>query len=436
MSGAGNARLRAFLQTHRALLTALLVALVLRLAWISFYDMGPPRGDDKAYVNLAHSMLEGRGYTSDGNPITHYMPGWPLVIAVPLGLGLGLTGVRILLCLASTLVCLEAYLLGHMLVSRRAGLAAAWFGALFPPLIWYSGVALSEVPSAALFGLWAVMAVRYVQGGGRLGRIVALGLVTGLLNYLRAEMVVLAPLPFVARAVSVSGDRLRELLRGALGTALALLCLVPWAAYNHHRFGEVVLLTTAGGPGLWVVANDPQIPDFSGPEFDAGASRFRVPGHPKQTDANFAAEARTLIRQNPAGYLRRRIFNLPRFWLGSQSEPVPGAEKTLGGAMTARDWKALILKSIGFFAQTALVVGAFVGLLLFARRRERLLPWLVIGAKVAAHAPFVQATRYSMHLAPLLLCYAGATLAWLVALRAGEAEPVATQARVTPVGTV
>jgi len=201
---------------------------------------------------------------------------------------------------------------------------------------------------------------------------------------------------------------------------LTLLALVPWAAYNHHRFGETIVLTTAGGPGLWVVANNPQIPDFSGPEFDAGMARMRVPGHPKKTDAAFASEAKALIRKDPMGYLSRRIFNLPRFWLGSQSEPVPGAEPALGAAITARNWRALILKSVGFASQIAYVVGAFVGLLMFARRRELLFPWLVIGAKVAAHAPFIQTTRYSLHLAPLLLCYVGATMAWLMARRAGE----------------
>jgi 4-amino-4-deoxy-L-arabinose transferase-like glycosyltransferase len=400
------------LRSQRALMAALLVALLVRLAWVAFYPSGPPQGDDKAYLKLAQSIVEGRGYISDGSPITHYMPGWPLLLAIPLGLGLGMAGVKVMLCLASTLICLEAYLLGAKLVSRRAGLVGAWFAALFPPLIWYSAVALSEVPSAALFGAWAVLAVGYVKRGGGLGKIVALGLLTGALNYLRAEMVVMAPLPFLARAIAVQAGRGKELLKGAAATTLSLSLLVPWAAYNYHRFGEAVVLTTAGGIGLWVVAHDPPIPDFAGPEFTAGMNRFRVPGHPKLTDANFAAEARAFIREDPMRYLRRRVGNLPRFWLGSQSETVRGAELTLGVSITQRDWRGLILKSIGFASQTVLVVAAFAGLLMFARRRELLFPWLVIAAKVAAHAPFVQTTRYSLHLAPLLLCYAGAALSW------------------------
>jgi 4-amino-4-deoxy-L-arabinose transferase-like glycosyltransferase len=414
-------------RSHRSLIVALLVALLLRLAWSPILAKASPGGDDKAYLNLAHSVLEGRGYTSDGNPITHYMPGWPLLLTVPLGLGLGMAGVRVMLSLLSTLICLEAYWLGTALISRRAGLAAAWFGALFPPLIWYSAPALSEVPSAALFGLWAVVAVGYVKQGGNVGRVVALGLLTGLLNYFRAEMTVLAPVPFVARAFALRFGRGRELLRGALATAVTLVALLPWALYNYHRFGEVVLLTTAGGPGLWVVAHEPPISDFSGPEFVAGAARFRVPGHPKLTDAAFAAEARAYIKQDPMRYLRRRIANLPRFWFGSQSEPVPGAEPSLGAAMTTRNWKALAIKSIGFASQTALVLGAFAGLLMFARQREQLFPWLVIAAKVAAHAPFVQTTRYSLHLAPLLLCYAGATVAALLAPQAREVSEMTHQ---------
>jgi 4-amino-4-deoxy-L-arabinose transferase-like glycosyltransferase len=417
-------RAATFLRTHRTLVAALLVALVLRLVWIAFYQAPPMRGDDKAYFNLATSLLEGRGYTSDGNPITHYMPGWPLLLSVPLGLGVGLGGVRILLCLLSTLLCLQAYWLGETLVSRRAGLAAAWFGALFPPLIWYSAVALSEVPSAALFGLWALLGARYVKNGGGLSRVAVLGLAAGVLIYFRAEMLVMAPLPFLARAIALRAGRVHELVRGAAATAVAVCLLGPWVAYNQHRFGETVLLTTAGGVGLWVVAHEPPIPDFSGPEFDAGAARLRIPGHPKLTDAAFAAEAKSFIREDPMRYLRRRLVNLPRFWIGSQSEPVPGAEPALGESLATRNWRALFWKSMGFATQTLLVGGALAGLLLFARRRELLFPWLVIAAKMAAHAPFVQSPRYSLHLAPLLFCYAGAALAWLLARWRGAGPPV------------
>jgi 4-amino-4-deoxy-L-arabinose transferase-like glycosyltransferase len=403
--------MRGLLRAHRAVIAALLVALLLRLVWLGLHHADPPRGDDKAYVNLAHSLLEGRGYTSNGNPITHYMPGWPLLLAMPLGLGLGMLGAKLLVVLLSTVLCLEAYLLGERLVSRRAGLAAAWFGAVFPPLIWYSDILLSETASATVVGLWCLVAIGYVRNGG-LWRTLGLGLMTAVLIYFRAELFVLVPMPFAARALLPGTPKAREVGGGLLVIVLTLAALAPWALYNQHRLGKAVWLTSAGGIALWVVAHDPPVPDFQGPEFTAGSNRLSVPGHPEQTGARFGAEAKVLLRQHPGAYLRARLLDLPRFWLGSQTEVTPGAEVAASEALRTRDLQAVALKAIGYFSQICLVLGLVVGLLLFARRRELLLVWMIIVAKEGIHAPLMQSTRYSLHLAPLTLCFAGASLVW------------------------
>jgi hypothetical protein len=393
----------------RPLLAALVVALLVRVGWAVVVPAVALRGDDIVYVELARSLLSGQGYQLGGQPVTHYMPGWPLLLSLFFGAGLGLTGARIALGVLSTLVCWEAYVLGRRLVSPRAGLVAAWFAALFPPLVWYADVLLSESASAVVVGLWAVVAVGYVQEGGGARKVVLLGAVSGLLVLFRAEMLITVPVPFLARALLVGWRG--QVVPALAAAGLTLVLLLPWAAYNQHRLGRPILLTTAGGVGLWYVSHEPPFSDFAAPEVDAAAAPFRVPGDPILTDQRFAAEARQRIRARPLVYLGRRLTNLPRFWLGSQTEAVPGAEPSLGQALATRNVKAVLSKAIGFGTQALMVVAAWTGLWLFARRRQSLFPWLVIGAKVAAHAPFVQAARFSLHLAPLLLCYAGATLA-------------------------
>ncbi|HXU83033.1 MAG TPA: hypothetical protein VN914_16665 [Polyangia bacterium] len=418
------------IRTHRALLAALLMAFLVRLAWISLYPQVPLRGDDRTYVALAQSLAAGQGYLDQGNKDAHYMPGWPLVMAVPFALGLGFTAIRVLLCLLSTAVCLEAYLLGQLLVSRRAGLVAAWFGALFPPLIWYSGVLLAETVSAAVFGLWAVLAVSYAQRGGGWGRVALVGLTTGLLVLFRAEMLPFAPLPFLARAL-VAGWK-PQLPRAALATALCLVVLSPWVVFNLHRFGEPMLLTTAGGIGLWSVSKQPL---YTAEETYATYRALKIPGKPKATADRFAAVARENIKRDPGGYLRARLVDLPHFWLGSQTEPVHGAELTISEARQRKAWGVLAWKALGYGAQALYAAGALAGLVLFARRRDRLLPWLIVGAKVAAHAPFIQTTRYGLHVAPLLLCYAGAALLWSYDRLRGAAPDGVTSAPAPAAGS-
>ena len=389
---------------------ALLTGLVLRLAWGAVVPGTPLRGDEETYVALARSLAAGHGYVAFGVPFTHYLPGWPLTLAVPLVLGFDLTGARVMQCLISTTVCFWAFLLGSRLVSRRVGVTAAWVGAFFPPLIWFSHLLTSETVSAALVGGWAVLGAKYVGDGGGWQRASGLAVLGALLPLFRAELVVVAPLPFLVRALEAAPRR--ELVRAAGACLAVAVALLPWWLYNERRFGEFIPLSTAGGVGLWIASHDPPLTDFDTPEFLAAATRLTIPGRPKNTDAAYAAEARDRIRQDPILYLSGRLLNLPRFWLGSHSETVPGAEPPLRIALKQGRYWAVAVKMTGFASQALLVAAALVGAVISFRRGVPLLLCLTVAMKFAAHAPFVQTPRFSLHLAPVLFAYAAAAAAF------------------------
>jgi hypothetical protein len=326
------------------------------------------------------------------------------VLALLFAAGIGLEGARLVLCLVSAFVAYEAYLLGRRIHSPRVGRTAAWTVALFPPLVWYSRVLTSETLAAALVGAWCVLGLAYVQEGGGGRRTFALFALGGAMTLVRAELVVLAPLPFLVRAAS--RPLLREWAR-ALGACLAVaMALAPWWLYNDRRFGEFIPLSTGGGVGLWIASHDPPITEFDAPEFQEASKRITVPGRPKRTDSLYAAEGRERINRDPLLYLARRVANLPRFWLGSHSEAVPGGEPAVGEALRERNRRALAIKGVGFGSQALLAAAALVGGLVSIRQGGPLFLWMVVAFKFAAHAPFVQAPRFSLHLAPVLCAYA------------------------------
>src|SRR5262245_27451410 len=247
----------------------LLMALVVRLLWLVLTPETPLQGDDATYVALARSIVAGDGYVAFGEPSTHYLPGWPLVLSLVFAAGIGLHGARLLLCLASTLVTYEAGLLGERLHSPRVGRAAAWIAALFPPLVWYSRVLTSETLAAVLLGAWSLVGPAYLQAGGGGRRILALFALGWPWAVVPAELVVMAPLPFLVRGAS--GRQVRDWAR-AVGACLAVaVALAPWWLYNERRFGEFIPLSTGGGVGLWIVSRDPPITDFDAPEFQEAA---------------------------------------------------------------------------------------------------------------------------------------------------------------------
>src|SRR5262249_44367314 len=152
---------------------------------------------------------------------------------------------------------LEAFLIASRLGSRRTGTVAAWFTALFPPLVWYADAFTSETVSAALVGGWAAAGMAYVDEGGRWRRATAVLVLGAPLSLVRAVLLTLAPFPSVARgAVSrPAGGR-----RGAgLAAPAAAIVLARWAVYTQPRFGETVVLSRGGGGGLWTASHDPPL---------------------------------------------------------------------------------------------------------------------------------------------------------------------------------
>jgi hypothetical protein len=148
-------------------------------------------------------------------------------------------------------------------------------------------------------------------------------------------------------------------------------------------------------------------------------ARLNVPGRPRETDRRFAAEARARIRKDPLPYLRNRILDLPRCCFASHAEIVPGAEAPFRVAWRERDLWALSVKVVGFSSQAFLIVAALLGALLSYRFGGPSFLLIVAGAKFAAHLPFVQAARFSLHIAPLLCAYVGVALVFLLDRRRG-----------------
>src|SRR5258707_5098277 len=146
------------------LCTILLLRLDLRVdnAWRG----RAPVYDAAAYARIAANLDEGRGFTagrSATQPSSNYSPGLPLLVAG----AYEVTGgpherlARVVLALIGSLSLLFAYLIGRRLSGPAAGLIGAAAVAIYPALLEYQGMLMSEPLAAALLSgavlamLWA-----------------------------------------------------------------------------------------------------------------------------------------------------------------------------------------------------------------------------------------------------------------------------------------
>jgi 4-amino-4-deoxy-L-arabinose transferase-like glycosyltransferase len=406
-----------------ALVAILLLGLGLRAeeAWKG----GSPVFDAAAYATIAANLERGDGFTlgpSATQPASNYSPGLPL-----LGAGLYATSggvherfARLVLALLGSLAVLFAYLIARRLAGALAGLIGAAAVAIYPALLEYQGMLMSE-PLAATLLAGAVLAILWAAERDGYAVWLPPGALLGALALTRPEyLAISAPIALV-----VFARRGREGWRIGLAQAavlLAGLCLVlaPWTARNAVALGRFVPVSTGGGQVLFAGAympsgGDPERvgeevlerhPELRGqlptePRLEqilAALAAQRFPG--VESDAALARMGRERlwedVSQRPLAYAGFVAAKIGRVW-GHGPRDV----------MREPLWEALhwLLVALGLLG---------LGLLAWQRRWEALLIGAVLVAVTATGALLVASPRRALVTIPLVAALAGAATSWVV----------------------
>lgn len=390
-----------------------------------------PVDDARAYARISQALYEGEGYTQgEGNEhlqsASNYQPGLPLLT----------TGIyelrgepdqeaaRIVLALLSSLAVPFAFFLGRRLAGPGAGLIAALPVAIYPALLEYSGMLMTEPLGTALLAGTALLFLRAREGASAWPWAAA-GLALGAIVMLRPEYLLLVPLlPLLALLPWGRGAPLARPLpaRAALMGACACLVLLPWTVRNYVAFDRVVPISTGSGQVLYagsylragpdpeaitadVLAQYPWIrrelgpapgPIYRGQALAALAAREH-PG--ENTDSALQgmavdayADAAWHEPLDLAGFLAGKV------WFG-WTDPARGV-------MRFPLWRAL---------QIALLAAAAAGLVIgLARRRFDVAGVAaILLVETLVQAIFIASPRRTLTLLPLLGALAGAGIVWL-----------------------
>ena len=177
-------------------------------------------------------------------PSAQHPPMFTMLLTFGDLLGLKSTDAQlVLICLIGTATIALTGVVARDLVTPRAGVIAAVIAALYPGFWVFDG----EVMSEALVMLLAAVTILAANRCFRqftIGRIVVLGLLTGICALTRAELVLLVPLvalPTVWWQRSLS--RRRRVALCGLAVAVAVAPMLPWFARNIAVFHHPVLLS-------------------------------------------------------------------------------------------------------------------------------------------------------------------------------------------------
>jgi 4-amino-4-deoxy-L-arabinose transferase-like glycosyltransferase len=409
-----------FLSTfpRRALTIAFIAGLAIRLIILANTGgLTTKIADEQHYRQIAQNIIAGHGFAwGERQPTSIRPPLYPALLAGVWTLSPhNLQAVRVLQIMLSLATAFLVYTLGSRVYGPAVGAWAAAVCWLYPSLIFFNFLILTETLFTFLLVAFALLAVLLVQTP-RAVFALACGIALGLGALTRS---ILWPLPVILCPL------LAVLIRAPLARRLTLPCLVlagyalvvaPWAIRNTRLQGVVTIVDTMGGINLRM-GNYEYTPDdrmwdavmLTGAQNWIHGYQPSYPGEPvtEGTKEKWAQhKAFEYMREHRMETLRRSLIKFADFW-GLEREFVAGVQQ---GIYTPPLWFT-VLGTLAILAGYVFVVtAAAAGIWLAAPRDGRshvvmLLPVLVI---VAGHTLAFGHSRYHLPLVPILAIYGAA----------------------------
>lgn len=405
-----------------ALVAILLLGLGLRVgeAW----DGRAPVYDAQAYAKIAANFERGDGFTAGAGasqPSSSYSPGLPLAVAGIYAVtgGVHERTARVVLAVIGALAVLFTYLIGRRLSGPVAGLIGAAAVAIYPALLEYQGMLMSE-PLAATLLSGSVLALFWAADGEGGARWLLPGALLGATALTRPEYLAVG----VLLAILVFARGRREWRLGLLQAAVLLAGLVvviaPWTIRNAVALDRFVPISTGGGQVLYAGT---YLPSDGDPE-KVGAE---VVEHHPELFAPTAAErlrleqilARLAAARYPKMETDEALSRMGReqLWDDVSEEPLEylGFVATKVGRIWAHGPRQIMRTPVWEALHWALLVLGFLGLgaLAWQRRWEALVIGAILLAITLLSALLVASPRRVLVMLPLLAALAGVGAVWL-----------------------
>lgn len=421
------------------LVAVLLLGLGLRVgeAW----DGRAPVYDAQAYAAIAANLSEGDGFTAGPEatqPSSNYSPGLPLFVA---GVYEATGGVherlaRVVLAAIGTLSVLFAYAIGRRLGREVVSypsyseiksplvwppLIGALVVAVYPALVEYQGMLMSEPLAAALLS-GGVLAALWAWDGGWVRWLLPGGLF-GALALARPEYLGIAVLvALVVAARQVRTDWRNSLLRAAVFLGAALVLIAPWTIRNAVALDRFVPISTGGGQVLFAGT---YLPSDGDPEKVGAEVVAENPDLFQPQDAQRLRLEQILARlahaRHPGMETDQALSKMGKeqLWDDISEEPVEyaGFVATKIGRIWSHGPRDVMREPVWEVLHWALVALGLLGLAILAWRRrwEALLLGTIFLAITALSALLVASPRRVLVLVPLISALAATAFTWLTA---------------------
>ena len=235
-----------------------LLALALRLIWISYATADPTDGrfnDSVFYHLVAENLANGGPYTSPYTllPTAHFAPGYPFFLAGQYWIfGSNVTVAEVANAVVGAATVAALFVLALRLFDSRTARIAALLLAVFPGQVLYTSSLFAEPLFAfsLMIALLLMVAARDRGPAGGWYWFAAFGVAVGVAALVRPTGLALLAVAPVYWAISRSDWR-ASLGWSAAALVVAGLVLLPWTVRNYRTMDSFLLITSSTGLNLW-----------------------------------------------------------------------------------------------------------------------------------------------------------------------------------------
>ena len=265
--------------------------------------------DWKEYDLVGLSLASGTGFTIYGMPYLIHPPGYPLFLGLLyLLFGHSYAAVKVAQSLLGALTCVIILLIGERVFTKRVGMVAAAIAAVYPHLVYYSGILMSETLFVFLSTVF-LYALAMLREDLSPRRLALAGVVLGLASLTRPMLMFIPAVLFCWIWIEFRSTKRALVVMATIWLWMAIVIL-PWTIRNYVVTGSVIPIvathwvTLYGANNLIILNNPDAIGGWVDPE-PMSSEAYR---------AAYVAFLSQMLFHRPFDLVKLAVHKLKRFW--------------------------------------------------------------------------------------------------------------------------
>ena len=376
-----------------------------------FFPQLEVESDAREYDTIGWNLASGNGFSLEaGVPTPVRGPVYPFFLSlIYLIFGHNYLVVRLAQAVIGALICLVMYCIGREIFDEGVGRVTSMVVALYPVLIGYTGLLLTEVLFTFLLSVVVLFLVRAVRNGSSKFYGIS-GVLLGIATLCRSTMI-LFPFFLLIALWIIYKSNFRAIVHFSIFLIMMIIVITPWTIRNYYQFHTFLPVETGGGQTLWVGTYLPWSGKYQGAETEPLRS-MREEYPPIELDKRLFKEGLKNIKDNPVTYLIMSIRKFPRFWLTSHSS-VFGIDKPNTWYLRERRYFPLFVKFCLLSLHTVLLILGVIGAFLVRRQWKSFIIPLLLICYFTGHIFLVTIPRYHLPVLPYVFIFASVCLIWV-----------------------